>query len=199
MDAEHLPPEPWEQQPGEANRWYARFERYRLAGPTRSLLGILNLERQQRGAKKAKSLPQAWAHNAKHWRWRERAEAWDDQERQQARAAHAAEVKEMNHRHMQEARALQSKAVQRLKALEPEQLSATEVLRFCIESAKLERTALGEPETIGEQRLTGTGGGAVAFTLEDAVRADQELEAWEHERRATPGGGAPPPGTVQVP
>src|SRR5262245_53691665 len=31
------PSEPWEQQPEEPNRWYARFERYRLAGPSRSL------------------------------------------------------------------------------------------------------------------------------------------------------------------
>ena len=50
MDEVTAPAEPWEQQPGEPNLWYARFERYRLAGPSRSLLSNLNAERQQRGA-----------------------------------------------------------------------------------------------------------------------------------------------------
>ena len=90
------PSEPWEQQPGEPNRWYARFERYRLAGPSRSLLGAVNAERQQRGACQSKSIPQAWAKNARQWRWRERAEAWDEHERLQARAARAHLIEEMN-------------------------------------------------------------------------------------------------------
>jgi hypothetical protein len=88
----------------------------------------------------------------------------------------------MNRRHLQEAKALQSKAIQRLKALDQDLLSPADVLRFCTEAAKLERTALGQPQTIEEQRLTGRGGGPVAFTVEDAVRADQELEEWHHER-----------------
>ena len=199
MDEVTAPAEPWEQQPGEPNLWYARFERYRLDGPSRSLLGTLNAERQQRAATKAKSLSQAWASNAKKWHWRSRAEAWDEQQRLQARAAHAAAVDEMNRRHIQEAKALQSMAIQRLKSLEPERLSSADVLRFCIESAKLERTALGEPETIAEQRLTGQDGGTVAFSLEDSVRADQELEQWYHDRVQPKPGGALPPGDLQVP
>src|SRR5260370_28737928 len=35
MDNAPRLPEPWEQQPGEPNRWYARFERFRLTGPSR--------------------------------------------------------------------------------------------------------------------------------------------------------------------
>jgi hypothetical protein len=54
-------PEPWEQQPGESNRWYARFERFRLAGPSRSLLGAVNTARQDGGKGSARSVPQAWA------------------------------------------------------------------------------------------------------------------------------------------
>jgi hypothetical protein len=198
MDDSNAQPEPWEQQVGDPNRWYARFEAYRLAGPTRSLLAIFNAERLQRGAAKAKSLPHAWASQAKSWRWRQRAETWDQHQRQQARVAHAQAVQEMNQRHIQEAKALQGKAIQRLKTLDPEQLSSREVLRYCIESAKLERTSLGEPETIAEQRLKGPEGGAVAFTLEDAVQADQELEEWHHERQQQRSGGVPPEGNPQV-
>lgn len=190
--------EPWERQPGEPNRWYARFEAYRLAGPSRSLLGSVNADRQGRG-KKSRSIPQAWAANARRWRWQERAEAWDAFQRQQTRLAHFQEVQEMNRRHLQEAKALQSTAIQRLKSLNLDLLSPADVLRFCIESAKLERTALGEPQTIEEQRLTGPGGGPVAFTLEDAVRADQELENAHYDRLQSPGSSPLPEGNSQVP
>ena len=76
----------------------------------------------------------------------------------------------MNRRHIQEAKALQSKAIQRLKSLDADQLSPSDSFRFCTEATKLERTALGEPETIEEQRLTGTGGGTVHFSLETPCR-----------------------------
>jgi hypothetical protein len=191
--------EPWEQQPGEPNRWYSRFETFRLAGPNRSLLGVVNAERQQGGANKAKSIPQAWAKNAKEWRWRERAETWDERQRLEARATHQKEIEEMNRRHLQEAKALQSKAIQRLKALEHDQLSPADLLRFFTEGTKLERTALGEPETIEEKRLTGPGGGAVLFTVEDAVNADRQLEEWNHDRLQSQPGTPVPDGDPQVP
>jgi hypothetical protein len=193
------PPESWEQQPGEPARWYARFERFRLAGPSRSLLGAVNGERQQGNKRPTRSVPQAWAKAAQQWRWRERAEAWDIHQRRQARAAHAQQIEEMNRRHVQEARGLQSAAIARLKSLNLEQMSHTEVLRFMVEAAKLERTALGQPENIQEQRHTGPGGGAVIFTLEDAVRADQELEEWNHDRLQSPGSRPLPEGDSQVP
>ena len=195
----HESAQPWEEQPGEPNRWYARFERFRLAGPNRSLLGAVNTARQEGGKRSTRSVPQAWAKAARQWRWRERAEAWDAHERGQARAAHARQIEEMNHRHVQEARGLQSAAVGRLKSLNLDELSPAEVLRFLVAAAKLERTALGEPQTIEEQRHTGAGGGAVIFTLEDAVRADLELEEWNHDRLQSSTSGSLPEGDSQVP
>lgn len=172
----------WERQPKEPNRWYARFEAYRLTGPRRSLLGSVNAERVRRGAAKTRSIPHAWAEQARSWCWQERAEAWDEHQRQQARVAHAQAVEEMNHRHIQEAKALQAKAIERLRASGPEELKLRDVVRIVTEASKLERTALGEPETIEERRLTGGDGGKVVFTLEDAVRADQEMEQWHHDQ-----------------
>jgi hypothetical protein len=191
-------PEPWERQPGEPNRWFARFERYRLAGPSRSLVGTVNAEQAEKGNKRQTKVPGAWSRAAASWRWRQRAEAWDEQERQKARAAHAKNVEEMNHRHIQEAQALQNKAIQRLKSLELDDLSAADVVRYLVEATKLERTARGEPESIEERRLTGRGGGAVTFSLEDAVRADKELETWHHDRVQPAGGGTLPEGDPQV-
>jgi hypothetical protein len=185
---------------GERNRWFARFESYRLAGPGRSRLAVYNRERAAAGASApASRVPGAWDRTATRWRWRERAEAWDEDQRQQARAAQAKVLAEMNERHIQEAQALQSKALQRLKALDLDALSAADVLRYLIEATKLERTARGEPEAIEERRLTGPGGQAVTFCLEDAVTADQELEDWHHDH-VQPATGAPvPEGDPQVP
>src|SRR5262249_16136143 len=133
------------------------------------------------------------------WRGRERPEAWDEQERRQAREAHAHELEEMNRRHIQEAQALQNKALQRLKALELDDLSATDVLRYFVEATKLERTARGEPETIEERRLTGKDGGAVRFSLEDALTAEKELLEGGNDRLQSRGGEVLPEGSPQMP
>lgn len=193
-----LPPPPWERQTKEPNRWYARFESFRLAGTRRSLLGIVNGERQQRGVPTSRSVPQAWATNARRWRWRERAEAWDACQRLEARAAHAQQVAEMNHRHLQEAKALQHTAVQRLKTLDAATLSPAEVVRFCVAATKLERLALGDAPAPAEPSLTDNGG-LVPFTVEDAVRADQALEHWHHDRLHAPASPPLPDRDLPVP
>jgi hypothetical protein len=58
----------------------------------------------------------------------------------------------MGERHAKLAVALQEKAVQRLRAMKLEELSSSDLLRYAIEAAKLERLARGEPESIQEQR-----------------------------------------------
>jgi hypothetical protein len=192
-------PEAWDRQRGESNLWYARFERYRLAGPSRSLLGTLNSEMIEKGLLRKTRVPGAWNRAFERWRWRERAEAWDEQERHKLQAARAHDVEEMNRRHIQEAQALQNKALQRLKALELDDLSATDVLRYFVEATKLERSARGQPETIEERRLTGKSGGAVFFSFEDAVTAEKELQEWHNDRLQPSTGETLPEGNSQVP
>lgn len=64
---------------GEPNLWFQRFERYRLAGPNRTLLGTVNAEKAERGIQRqAKKTPGAWNRRAEEWHWKERAEAWDE-------------------------------------------------------------------------------------------------------------------------
>jgi hypothetical protein len=191
--------EVWERQPGEPNRWFARFEAYRLLGPSRSLLGAVNDDRRQRSGARARSVPQAWAKNAKAWRWRERAEAWDDSQRRAARAAREKEIDEMNHRQVQEARALQSVATQRLRSLDRELLSPADVLRYFTESARLERLALGVSAGTPEQQPAASTGSGVTFSIEDAVRTDRELEAWERDQLHRSGGAALPGRDPEMP
>jgi len=189
----------WDRQPGEPNRWFGRFERYRLAGPNRSLLGTVNGKLSDKDATRKAKVPGSWNRAFAQWRWRQRAEAWDEQERRQAQAARLQEIDEMNRRHIQEAQALQSKALLRLKSLELDDLSAPDVLRYFVEATRLERTARGEPEAIEERRLTGKGGGTVVFSLEDALEADKELQEWQNDRLQSRGGEVLPEGSPQVP
>jgi hypothetical protein len=159
----------------------------------------VNTEQAKQGKPRQTGIPGAWSRAFVRWRWRQRAEAWDDHERQKAREAHAQAIEEMNQRHIQEAQALQSKAIQRLKSLELDDVSATDVVRYLVEATKLERTARGEPETIEERRLTGKRGGAVKFSMEDAVSADKELETWQNDRVQPATGEPVPEGNPEVP
>lgn len=69
---------PWDQQEGEPSRWYQRFNAYRLADPGRSILALVNAEKERKGSKKlAQSLPGAWRDAAEKWQWKIRAQAWD--------------------------------------------------------------------------------------------------------------------------
>ncbi len=76
----------WEPQPGERNLWVARFEAYRLAGPTRSLLGTYNAERAAKGRKRSLHPSGSWRRAFERWSWQARAEAWDEAERLRVRA-----------------------------------------------------------------------------------------------------------------
>lgn len=68
---------PWDQQPEEPDRWFGVFERFRLAGPKRSLLAVYNAERAQKNKDTSVSVPGVWSKNRQKWQWDSRARAWD--------------------------------------------------------------------------------------------------------------------------
>jgi hypothetical protein len=69
--------QPWERLPEENNRWFQRFEAFRLMGPTRSFLSTHNAERAAKGLKESPQTPGSWRKAARMYSWIERAEAWD--------------------------------------------------------------------------------------------------------------------------
>ena len=73
----------WERQEGEPNNWYSRFVLFLQMGPSRSLLGAVNIEKAQKSQEKLNYVSQAWREAAKQWNWRERAESWDEYRRKQ--------------------------------------------------------------------------------------------------------------------
>jgi len=74
----------WDQLPNESNRWYARFERFRLRGPKRSLEAVFRLE-QGLEADEEKRPGHVWYVTARKFDWWGRASAWDATERERIR------------------------------------------------------------------------------------------------------------------
>jgi len=68
---------PWERLETEPNRWFQRFERFRLLGPDRSILATCNVWRLEKSREVSSSSPKSWREMAAFWHWKERAEAWD--------------------------------------------------------------------------------------------------------------------------
>lgn len=66
----------WGRREGEPNRWFRRFELYRLFGPNRSIEVAyrLDCEAKDREIKRPSRL---WYVLSEAWNWQQRAEAWD--------------------------------------------------------------------------------------------------------------------------
>jgi hypothetical protein len=167
---------PWEQQPRESSRAFGAFSVYRDLGPRRSLRAAAAAFYERSAAALERQVDK-WS---RAFRWVERANAWDRHLDAEACQAQEQARREMAERHVREARALQAKALERLRALRPEELEPADLLRYIVEAAKLERLALGEPDTLQRHEVTGPGGGALRFSLEEAVAAARELEETDH-------------------
>jgi hypothetical protein len=140
---------PWEQLAGESAKAHAAFCLYRDLGPRRSLA---EASRAYHGA--AASGPAArrrrWASGqvrawAERWHWSARAQAWDQELERLHRDQQRAALEEMDERHARETLLVQSKAVERLRQLRPEELKPRETLQYLVEGIRIERLVRGEP------------------------------------------------------
>ena len=156
---------PWERQPRESARAYGAFCAYRDLGPCRSLKAAAEAFYKRSSAAVSRQL-KTWS---AAYHWVERAAAWDRHLDAEARQAQEKARREMGQRHAKEAQGLQAKALERMRTLRPEELGPADVLRFFVEAAKLERLALGEPDTFQRQELTGKAGGPVVLNIVEEV------------------------------
>jgi hypothetical protein len=129
-------PKPWERQEGETDKAFSAFIAYRDTPAAQRSLDKLSRER-------------TW--NVGRWhsknRWVERVKAWDDELDRVARTAKLDEIRKMNQRHVQIAQAMITKAAHRLNTLDVDALSPAEVRQYFNDAARLERLAMGEPES----------------------------------------------------
>ena len=145
--------EPWAQQPEESAQAFQAFAAYRDMGPKRSTAKVAQK------LSKSKALMDRWS---SRWRWVRRTEMYDLEQERQYQIDLREQRREMAKRHAQQAGNLQAVAIKVLKKkfgddfskITAKSLSNGELLRFILDAAKAERTALGEPETIQEQQIT---------------------------------------------
>ena len=132
--------------------WHSRFERYRTQGPERSLLGAYNAWLAEKGGKRRTSAPGSWERAFDKWRWKARAEAWDEHERQRRLKIEAEELEEMYRRHMRLATAMQTVAGRRIASLsEPKEnalMSPSDARQYAKDGIEIERTTKGLPREI---------------------------------------------------
>lgn len=154
----------WEQQPGEPTLWFARLERFRLAGPGRSLLKLYNEERERKGQKRADSPPTAWRDAAKTWNWRERADAWDAVElakERERRETELAKEREQAREHRRTLlKAMGSRVAQGLTTLDPKTMKPADVIRG-VQAYLTESRAEYDEEPTQRVEHSGPGGGPI--------------------------------------
>lgn len=183
--------EPWERQPGETDRQFARFAHYLEMGRVRTLRQLGENLRSM-----GESVGNNWLYQvAARWRWADRARAHDNEQDRLYFARVAKKREDMAERHAKLASAVLGVASRALKALS-DHLTANpnagvvapaDLVKLVDLGTRLERMALGEPgQTVA---VTGGDGGPVGTIdysgLTDAQRRERMAElAAEAARRA---------------
>lgn len=138
----------WERLPNESSKAYAAFCIYRDLGFERSLDKALAV------ANKKPTNRRHWARWMEKYKWVERAQAYDDYIEQKKRKEQEKAILEMAERHARIAMAFQQKVVERLRELDPSDLSPKDLSTWFDIAAKIERLSRGEPTEIGKQEVT---------------------------------------------
>lgn len=119
----------WERRDKEPDIWYDRFERFRLAGPSRSLLSIYNAERAKEQQEAARDVPGAWKDSARIWQWRDRAAAWDAAEQQKRRDEYDAERTADHEHRVTLLKVTRSKLFEALSGLDTSRINPGDLIR----------------------------------------------------------------------
>jgi hypothetical protein len=183
----------WWRQKGEPGLWFARYEHYRLLGPRRTLDRAYQLAKTLENLKGVRP-GAAWLQTAKRWQWRERAEAWDEQERQLFLQGEEARRIDARRRRLEMIEAAQEQAfaalhvanLDKLKASNPEDVAiAREMLAtvrmLLFDALKAQRLEYGESTEI-------VSGGVAPYTADEMASAMAEVEAWRKRRMSAANG-----------
>lgn len=147
----------WDRLDGESALWFARFDAFRLLGPSRTIEACYRAEKGR-----DRTCPGSWKTVAVRWQWRERAEAWDESQRPARQQQCLDALHEMSRKHVAHALLAIRKAVERMDQLDPKTLTPDQAVKLLAFGTELERTARTAPvEAENARRLA---------ELEQAVR-----------------------------
>ncbi len=137
---------PWQRQKGESRKAFEAFGIYRDMGPTRSL------QRVKEKLSKSYTIIARWS---SRWGWVERTAAWDEELDRRGRESQIEERKEMAKRHINEAMVFQQKVLERMRQLNPNELSPNDMARWFEIAVKVERLSRGEATENVKQEVKG--------------------------------------------
>lgn len=144
---------PWNMRPDESAKAYQAFEVYRDMGPDRSL------ERVGQLLGKSTVTVERWS-TANDWQARVRA--FDEAAAAKASERALEDAATVRARQAQHAKAIQLRAMQKIAAMDPGDMSMSEATRAWQVGAEAERKALGIPEKV---ELAGDGGGPLRIVF----------------------------------
>jgi len=152
----------WDRQPGEPALWFGRFDRlYRPLGTERSLLATYNAWRKEVGKGASTSVANAWLLRSKEWRWRERAEAWDEAERQERHQAEREAARKRRDDRLVLLHSIKASLSKRLLAMKPDEWDIKQILAAMDLVFEQERLEDGSPTAVLEHRGPAESGGAI--------------------------------------
>ena len=171
----------WKRLPDEVPVWFARFDAYRLIGPSRSIdecyRRVSGLHRLS-GARPG----QAWYKSAEKWRWQERAEAWDEAERDRLMA--------IEQRRRFDAREERLRTIEGMIAMVQAVIATADPASLSVAEARemLPMMRLMLRDMLAAQRLelglpvvdSGGSDGVLPFSADELAKARKELSAGGH-------------------
>lgn len=126
---------PYERQPDETKKAFESFIIYRDMGMDRSIRKV---------AQKLNKSYQLLARWSTQYDWVDRANEYDAEMDRLKLLQEEKERKAMGKRHAKGAMLIQSKAIERLKTIEPEHLEPKDLIKWFVEAVKIERLSRGE-------------------------------------------------------
>ncbi|MET8679996.1 hypothetical protein ABZW18_21030 [Streptomyces sp. NPDC004647] len=169
--------EPWERQAGESSQAFEAFGAYRDLGPARSLTKVV------RELHKSRALLGRWS---RQFAWVMQATAYDREQDRVFLAEQQQARRDIARRHAKLAQAFLGKAVARLQALDPRELSPSDLLRYFQVAAEIERRAVGDVPVSAGTAPDEQGSDVAALTDEER-RARMDQLRRELERRLAEG------------
>jgi len=89
------------------------------------------------------------------YNWVKRTKAYDDYIEKKTRAGKEKAILDMVERHAKLAMAFQQRIAERIKVIDPSELSPSDMAKWLDIATKLERLSRGEPTEIGKQEVQG--------------------------------------------
>lgn len=159
--------------------WFVRFTTFRKLGPYRTLRKAYREQHEtQYGPSERELLPTVtWYDNAKIWHWRERAEAWDQEQLDLMKAAEYKELTEgyaLVHERLRSLKAVATKLDTYIQDPHVTRISPNTLEQY---RGVLDDIARELGHRIRETRLTGAGGGPVVIETQWG-RGGSATNAW---------------------